>query len=258
MFAVKKLFRKLLRRQGNTAEVDAIEALSLSRSDTVREFVLNNQSSTRTMDEEYAAWVIRDLHRQVFGRDIAQVQLEKLVSDRMADTLNQRTILEHFLNSEAFFALAVENGYQVRRDASLPPDIIMDSEDATGVTFIGPWSSSTTVSGYLGSNYMHDQNSLSGGSKRVVFTPPLIADGNYTIYLYWTSNSQRASQVPVDIKLADGSTTTHGVNQRENHATWVDIGTYNLSAANATVTIRRTSTTNGYVIADGVKFVWAE
>lgn len=106
---IEYLFRKLLRRQGSVNEVEAIEGLSLSRQNTVRQFLSNNQSDARTMDEEYAAWMIKDVFRRVFGREIPLVQLDKMVDDIMMGTYDQRAILERFLNSEAFFEIAIQN-----------------------------------------------------------------------------------------------------------------------------------------------------
>ena len=130
--------------------------------------------------------------------------------------------------------------------------VIMDSEATGGITKVGTWSTSTTTPGYLGSNYLHDNNELKG-SKSLTYTPTLTAAGTYDVYMRWTALSNRASNVPVDIVKADGSTATVTMNETANNGLWVLLGTYSLSPGNASVTIRNTGT-NGFVIADGMKF----
>ncbi|NJM15542.1 MAG: carbohydrate-binding protein [Bacteroidales bacterium] len=80
-------------------------------------------------------------------------------------------------------------------------DIIMDSENGTGITVEGTWSASSSVSGYLGSNYRHDGNT-GKGSKSVTYTPSIPVDGAYDVYMIWTSASNRASNVPVEVCYA--------------------------------------------------------
>jgi len=68
------------------------------------------------------------------------------------------------------------------------------------------------------------------------------------------SGGGRATNVPYDI-LHEGTTSTVSANQSVNGGQWVLLGSYELSAfSNNAVTIRTTST-NGYVLADAVRFV---
>lgn len=131
-------------------------------------------------------------------------------------------------------------------------EVIMDSEDSTGVSTNGNWSASTYTSGYMGGNYLHDGNN-SQGSKSVTYTPQLTAAGNYEIFLRWTSGNNRADNVPVDIVLSSGSLASATVDQTVDNGQWVSIGTYMLSPSNAALTINNTGA-NGFVIADGVRF----
>lgn len=128
----------------------------------------------------------------------------------------------------------------------------LDSENSTGITVTGSWLNSSSTAGYVGSNYLHDNNS-GKGSKSVKYTPVLPAAGTYDVSLNWTSFTNRATNVPVDIVKADGTTTTVTVNQSQNGGQWVSLGLYSLLPSNASVTIRNTGT-NGYVIADAVQF----
>ncbi|KKL86189.1 hypothetical protein LCGC14_1947220, partial [marine sediment metagenome] len=77
-------------------------------------------------------------------------------------------------------------------------DVILDSEDGSGITIVGSWTNSTYTSGYLGSNYKHDGNS-GQGTKSVTFTPNLPVSGTWQVSMNWTAAASRATNVPVDI-----------------------------------------------------------
>lgn len=154
------------------------------------------------------------------------------------------------------------NGYVIADGVKFVPisvnEVIQDSEDTTGVVKTGTWPPSTTVTGFLGANYLSDGNTGKGTST-VRYNPVLPADGTYQVFMRWTANSNRASNVPVDIIRSDSTTATVSVNQQINGGQWNLLGTYSLSTGNAAVIIRTAGTyvdsVHGYVIADGVKFV---
>lgn len=132
---------------------------------------------------------------------------------------------------------------------------IIANTNINKVIITGAWPTSTTISGYYGTNYIDDDNSLKG-TKSVKYTPSLSGGaGSYQVYLRYSSYSNRASNVPVDI-IHSGITTTVIVNQKVNGGTWVSLGTYNFlgNSSGEGLTIRTTST-NGYVIANAVEFI---
>jgi len=140
-------------------------------------------------------------------------------------------------------------------DAPGGPQLIMDSTDPTGITITGTWTASSANPGFLGMNYLHDGNA-DKGNKSVRYTPALTTAGNYPVYMRWVENTQRATNVPVDISHA-GVTSTVTVNQQQPGTSWVLLGTYAFNAGTTdSVLIRTTGTTgtNAYVIADGVGF----
>ena len=140
-------------------------------------------------------------------------------------------------------------------DGTAGNDIIVDNADASGVTVVGAWNTSSATAGYHGADYLHNQNN-GAGQKSVTFTPDLPSAGSFEIFLRWTSESNRASNVPVDIVHA-GVTTTVTVNQRANGSTWYSLGTYALSAGVVNSVTLRTDGVNGFVIADAARFVAA-
>lgn len=133
---------------------------------------------------------------------------------------------------------------------------IVDDADLSGVEFIGEWNTATTAGGYYGGGYKTDLNTGSTGGKSARYTPTLIG-GNYEVYLRWTSGSNRASNLPVDIVHADG-TTTVTVNQRNNNGVWMLLGTFPFAPGTGGSVVLRNDGTNGFVIADAVRFVELE
>ncbi|HET6409711.1 MAG TPA: hypothetical protein VFG14_17615, partial [Chthoniobacteraceae bacterium] len=74
------------------------------------------------------------------------------------------------------------------------------------------------------------------------------------VYGRWTSDTNRASNVPVDIVKANGTVSTVTVNEQSGGGQWNLLGTFALAPSNAEVRFR-TVATNGYVIADAVRVV---
>ncbi len=133
--------------------------------------------------------------------------------------------------------------------------IIADNADAAHVTLVGDWTGSVTLPGYYGANYIHDGNT-NKGAKSVRFAPELPLAGLYDVYVRFTADNNRATNVPVDFEHADGTQRLF-LNERATYLSgqWVWIGAARCPAgAGAAVTFRNDNT-DGYVIADAVSFV---
>ncbi|WP_431907672.1 FAD-dependent oxidoreductase [Micromonospora carbonacea] len=131
-------------------------------------------------------------------------------------------------------------------------EIVVDNRSA-GVTRGGAWVGSTAVGGYYGTDYEHDGNT-GKGVNRLRFTPALPAAGTWTVQLRWTADPNRASNVPVDVAHA-GGVTTRTLDQRGSGGQWVSLGAYEFAAGSAGSVLIRTEGTDGYVVADAVRFV---
>lgn len=131
-------------------------------------------------------------------------------------------------------------------------EVVVDSR-GSGVTRAGTWLASTAVAGYWGTDYEHDDNTAKGVC-RMRFRPALPAAGSWQVQLRWTANPNRASNVPVDVEHA-GGTTPHTVDQRSRGGQWVPLGTYAFAAGTGGSVLIRTEGTDGYVVADAVRFV---
>jgi len=132
-------------------------------------------------------------------------------------------------------------------------DLILDSEDSSGISISGNWSSSTGASGYHGNHYLHDGDS-GQGSKSVRYTPTLPASGFYEVLANWTEHSNRASNAPINITHKNG-TDYLSVNQRSNGGQWVSLGIYGFNSGSSGNVLIHNTGANGYVVADAVKFV---
>jgi hypothetical protein len=138
-------------------------------------------------------------------------------------------------------------GTAFRIDPKKVSGIVVDNADAK---LVGDWRSSASVGPYVGDDYLHDNN-MEQGKKSVTFTPKLPANGAYDVYLIWSPNTNRASNVAVEVVHAEGKKQLT-VNQKEGGG-WNKIFTGRF-ADGASVTIRN-DRANGFVIADAVRFV---
>jgi hypothetical protein len=133
-------------------------------------------------------------------------------------------------------------------------EIIMDNADASGVAITGSWTASTGVAGYYGTNFINDGNDVAQkGIKSARYTPTITSAGGYEVFARWTAHTSRATNVPIDINHAGGA-TTQMVDQKVNGGQWRSLGIYTFNAGTAGNVLIRTTGTNGYVVADAVRF----
>ncbi|MDR2675449.1 MAG: BNR-4 repeat-containing protein, partial [Opitutaceae bacterium] len=133
-------------------------------------------------------------------------------------------------------------------------DVNSNNSDSPGVTHQSFWSSSTSRAGYHGSNYWTDGNS-NKGVRSVTYTPVLPAPGRYMVQMWWPAYATNfATNVPVDIRH-NGGTSTVLVNQRTGGAMWFTAGIFEFAGTGDEWLRIRTDGTDGFVIADAVRFV---
>jgi len=126
------------------------------------------------------------------------------------------------------------------------PETIIDNTSTSQVTITGNWISANTTPGYIGSDYLHDDNTAQG-TKQITYTPAPSATGYQRLYLRWTSHPNRATAVPIIITDENGTHTVL-VDQRSNGGKWNPIGIF----FNPTTVSLTTTAANGYVIADAL------
>lgn len=127
--------------------------------------------------------------------------------------------------------------------------IVVDDEQAE---LEGAWQPSSANAPFVGVGYSHDGNT-SKGSRTARFQAKL-EPGRYEVRLAYPPNTNRATDVPVTVEHADGSSTVR-VNQREKpkEGSAVSLGVFDFNQTGI-VTIANTAT-DGYVIADAVQFL---
>ena len=137
-------------------------------------------------------------------------------------------------------------------DSGLVEDLLVDNGDGPAKVLVaGVWTPSTGAPGYWDADYLHDGNA-GKGSKSVTFIPTVVAAGAYQVGFWYAAHPGRASNVPVDVIHA-GGTTTVLVNERINGSQWLSLGTFNFAAGTAGRVVVRTTATDGYVIADAIQ-----
>lgn len=143
------------------------------------------------------------------------------------------------------------------KQASLaqPKGIVIDDTQATKT---GRWVDSTYSKDFIGSGYVHDDNT-NKGECQIEFRTRLPKPGRYTVRFAFAGSGNRADNVPVKITTASGSETIT-VSQRKVSPTppWTSLGTYDFSVDKDTVVTIRNDDTDGYVIADAIQFIAVE
>lgn len=128
-----------------------------------------------------------------------------------------------------------------------PQEIVMDN-GAAGTSSKGSWCTSGAPSPFGGKSLY----SCGSGQDIYQWTPTIPASGTYDVYVWWTSNANRSTKVPITVVSASG-TTTRQFNQQTGGGQWQLHGRYAFSAGTAGyVTVTDAS---GQASADAVRFV---
>ncbi len=136
-------------------------------------------------------------------------------------------------------------------DAAKLPGLVIDNSDAK---LTGDWTHSTSTGGFVGADYIHDNNTAKG-SCRAEFTFKIPKSGKYDVRIAYTLNPNRAKNVPVTIGSGEGDKT---VKLNQHDATkegFRSVGVFAFDASKpAKITISNADT-DGYVIVDAVQLV---
>jgi hypothetical protein len=138
-------------------------------------------------------------------------------------------------------------------------EIVLDNDSPAGVDVRGFWGVGTNGRGQLNTTYLQDGNSAKG-TKSVVYRPPLAGDGSYYVYARWVRAGNRATNVPFDIFYGPRGELrqTILIDQRNRGGGdgWNLVGGPFLMNRNTAAGVRiRNAGTNGFVIADAIRFL---
>jgi len=137
---------------------------------------------------------------------------------------------------------------------SVPVEVTVDNTEP-GFSTTGAWTVSTHDRGFYGTNYAHDGATEATPGSSATWTPTITEAGNYKVYMRWPATSNRPTAAPLEIKHGGSLDTSKTVNQTINSGTWVEIGTYQLTASSTDNAVTLVASAPGYSIADAVKFV---
>ena len=133
-------------------------------------------------------------------------------------------------------------------------EIIVDNADpgvldtTGGRAFTGTWCKSS-LTGYYGAHSLYSCGSTADSYR---WTPNVSTSGNYDVYVWYTSNANRSSAVPITVNYAGGSSVKY-FDQKINGGKWMLHGRYNLAAGKMGFVELKAS--NGVATADAVRFV---
>jgi|GEM_PF-3097446 len=133
---------------------------------------------------------------------------------------------------------------------------IVDNTDPSSAIRTGSWSTSDAMSGHYGTNFLHDKND-GKGAKSVKFIPDLPHSDTYEVFVRWPNNDNnypRATNTRIIVDWS-GGVTEHIVNQKQNGGSWVSLGVYPFVHGRVGSVTVSNKDTNGYVLADAVRFV---
>ncbi|MEM9644627.1 MAG: DUF1553 domain-containing protein [Planctomycetota bacterium] len=131
--------------------------------------------------------------------------------------------------------------------------VVVDDADAS---FVGSWTTSSHVAGYVDAGYRHDDNS-DRGNKTATFEPDSLAAGKYEVRLSYTAGPSRSTRVKVRVFSANESTTVL-VNQRRapnQDGIWVSLGEFPFEEDGLAFVLVSNEDSDGHVIVDAVQFL---
>ena len=141
--------------------------------------------------------------------------------------------------------------------ASIPlsslPGIVVDDENAQRK---GEWTRSTSNSGYVAANYLHD-GATGKGEKEVRYRAGIPGDGKFEVRISYTEGTNRDRKVPVVVRHADGEKTIYVDQTRRPpiDGSFISLGTYDFLAGDWDVVLISNQGTTAHVIADAVQLI---
>ena len=136
-------------------------------------------------------------------------------------------------------------------DVAKLPGLVIDNTEAK---LIGEWTHSTSTSGFVGADYIHD-NYTSKGNCRAEFTFNILKPGKYDVRVAYTTNPNRATNVPITITSADGEKTVKLDQKKETKEGFRSLGAFRFDSGQPAKVVISNADTDGYVIVDAVQLI---
>lgn len=188
----------------------------------------------------------------ILGQSAATVACMAIENDSAVQEVEYQQLRERLLADGQ--VLEYEYTYTGRAgvDPSKLKGIVVDDGQAI---LSGNWVSSSSSGSWVGRQYRHDGNTSDGRSTARFETK--LADGLYEVRLAYSHNPNRASNVSVSVRHANGEKTVQ-VNQRKVppvDSLFVSLGEFEFSADSPAVVTISNNGADGYVIIDAVQWL---
>ncbi len=188
----------------------------------------------------------------IMGQACGLAAVQALRTGRTVQAIDVPALQVKLREQKQVLELALPPGTVAVKDL---PGLVVDDADAV---FVGEWTASSSSGGVDGF-YRHDGNEAKG-TKTARFDVKVPKTGNYEVRFAYATAPNRATNVPVTVRHADGEKTI-AVNEKrapEIEKAFVSLGVFRFTAeTGATVTVA-TEKTDGYVVADAVQFLPVE
>jgi hypothetical protein len=138
-------------------------------------------------------------------------------------------------------------------DKSKLEGVVVDDSEAK---LEGSWTNSGTNSPFVEHGYQHD-SAAKDGKCIARFEAKLPAAGKYEVRFAYPANSNRASNIPVEIQTVAGAKTVY-VNEKKDAPiddTFVSLGVFEFAAEKPAVVKVSNLETDGYVVVDAVQWL---
>jgi hypothetical protein len=189
--------------------------------------------------------------------------IERKLRDEYAEVRKKHSETQKVLEKELKQAesklksLGGESGSSKHTAKSLDPKklegIVVDDDAAE---IVGEWISSTSVSGYVGTRYIHDA-AIGKGKKSVTFPVMIPKSGKYEVQLSYTMGPNRSKKTPVTI-MHDVGEEKVLVDQTKRPpilGSFITLGTFHFEEGKWDVVKITTGATSQVVIVDAIRLL---
>jgi hypothetical protein len=140
-------------------------------------------------------------------------------------------------------------------DPSKLPGLVIDNADAT---LTGEWTHSASIVGFIGTDYLHDNNERKGELSALFEFKPR-KSGEYDVRIAYTPNSNRASNVKITITSANNSQTmTLNQKMKPSDGAFHSLDMFKFDANQPAKVVVSNAGSDGYVIVDAVQLLPSE
>ena len=183
----------------------------------------------------------------ILGQSAATAAMMALDQDIAVQDLPYEKLSQRLLADGQVLELKVAP-YVFKKPVNLKGIVI----DDTQAKIAGDWHTSTSTSPFVGRGYQHDGDKDKGRS--TIRFEAKLKPGRYEVRIAYSTHSNRATNVPVNVRHADGETTVL-LNQRRKPKDGVTQGVGTFEFKETGVVIISNKDTDGHVIADAVQFL---